>query len=77
MRSLRLAFCLVLAVPAVPAFAGPLAHREVLPNGVVVLVAERPAIPIVVVRVSVPAGSVQDPADGLGLANLTDRKSVV
>lgn len=51
--------------------AGPLAHRETLPNGAVLLVAERPAIPIVVVRVSVPAGAVRDPADGLGLANLT------
>lgn len=51
--------------------AGSLAHREILPDGVVLLVAERPAIPIVVVRVSVPAGAVRDPADGLGLANLT------
>ena len=51
--------------------AGPLAHREILPDGAVLLVAERPAIPIVVVRVSLPAGAVRDPADGLGLANLT------
>ncbi len=51
--------------------AGPLAEREILSNGAVLLVAERPAIPIVVLRVSVPAGSVHDPADGLGLANLT------
>src|SRR5258705_122202 len=51
--------------------AGRLARREVLPMGAVLLVAERPAIPIVVVRVSVPAGAVRDPADGLGLANLT------
>jgi zinc protease len=51
--------------------AGPLAHREILPNGPVLLVAERPAIPIVVIRVSVPAGSVRDPGDALGLANLT------
>ncbi len=35
------------------------------------LVAERPAIPIVVVRVGVPAGAVHDPADALGVANLT------
>jgi len=60
---------LLIALPA--SAAGLLAQREVLPNGAVLLVAERPAIPIVVVRVSVPAGSVHDPADGLGLANLT------
>ncbi|MGH7373747.1 MAG: M16 family metallopeptidase [Candidatus Rokuibacteriota bacterium] len=62
----------LLASVAFPAHAaGPLAEREILPNGAVLLVAERPAIPIVVLRVSVPAGSVHDPADGLGLANLT------
>ena len=49
----------------------PLAHREVLPNGLVLLVAERPAIPVVAVQVHVPAGSVLDPAARAGLANLT------
>lgn len=71
MRFLRLSLCIVLAAMAVPAFAGPLAHREVLPNGVVLLVAERPSIPIVVVRAYVRAGSVYDPTDAGGLANLT------
>ena len=62
----------VLAVMlAVPAAAGPLAHREVLPSGAVLLVAERSAIPIVVVRLYVRAGSVYDPADAGGLASLT------
>lgn len=51
--------------------AAPLAHREVLPNGIVLLVAERPAIPIVAVRVFSRAGAVFDPADRAGLANLT------
>ncbi|HSB40356.1 MAG TPA: pitrilysin family protein [Methylomirabilota bacterium] len=51
--------------------AGPLAQRETLPNGAVLLVAERPAIPIVVLRVGLPAGAVYDPDDGLGLASLT------
>ncbi len=54
-----------------PAAAGPIAHREVLPNGIRLLVAERPALPVVVVQVSVPAGSAQDPAEASGLANLT------
>lgn len=51
--------------------AAPLAHREVLPNGIVLLVAERPAVPIVAVRVYMRAGAVLDPPDKGGLANLT------
>jgi zinc protease len=49
----------------------PLATRFVLPNGLVVLVAERPALPIVIVRVALGAGAVLDPPDKPGLANLT------
>ena len=73
MRSARLSLGIALAAMAfgAPALAGPLAHREVLPNGVVLLVAERAAIPIVVVRAYVGAGSVCDPADAGGLASLT------
>ena len=52
--------------------AGPaVATRFVLPTGVVVLVAERPGVPIVIVRAAVEAGSVLDPPDKAGLANLT------
>jgi len=69
MRVILAVLLLLLAGPA--SAAGPLAHREVLPNGAVLLVAERPAIPIVVVRVGVPGGAVHDPADALGVANLT------
>jgi zinc protease len=60
-----------LALLAVPARAAPIAHREVLPNGLVLLVAERPAVPIVSVRVFTRAGAVFDPDDRPGLANLT------
>src|SRR6058998_1780673 len=60
---------LLLALPA--SAAGPIAHREVLPNGIVLLVAERPAVPIVVVRTFAHAGAVLDPPDRAGLANLT------
>src|SRR4029453_6770938 len=66
---LYLAMLLVLA--GAPAAAGPIAHREVLPNGIVLLVAERPEVPIVAVRVFLSAGSVFDPAAKGGLANLT------
>lgn len=62
---------LALLLSTAPAAAGPLAHREVLPNGLVLLVAERPAVPIVVVRVFTRAGAVLDPPDRAGLANLT------
>ena len=54
-----------------PAGAAPLAHREVLANGIRLLVAPRPAVPIVVLRVSLRAGSALDPPDAPGLANLT------
>ena len=60
----------MLAASAVPA-AGPRAHREVLPNGIVLLVSERPAVPMVVVRVFTRAGGVLDPDGKEGLANLT------
>jgi zinc protease len=53
------------------ASAAPLAHREVLPNGVVLLVAAQPTVPIVSVRAYVRAGSAFDPPGAGGLANLT------
>jgi len=71
-RRPRLLVIVALAVAlAVPAGAAPLALREVLPNGMRLLVAPRPAIPIVVLRVYVRAGSTLDPPDAPGLANLT------
>jgi zinc protease len=77
--ALRLLAALLVLAPALaaapqaaaPAGGPPLAVRFTLPNGVVVLVAERPVLPIVIVRVSVAAGAVLDPADKAGLANLT------
>ena len=62
---------LVLVLLAAPASAAPLAHREVLPNGIVLLVAERPAVPIVATRLYLPAGAAFDPPDRGGLAALT------
>ena len=63
---------LLLVLPGTPA-AAPLARREVLPNGIVLLVAERPAVPIVAVRAYFRAGSAFDPPDLPGLATLTAR----
>jgi zinc protease len=66
----RLVLLLLLGLAA-PATGAPLAHREVLANGIVLLVAERPAVPIVAVRVLTEAGAVYDPPDRAGLAHLT------
>jgi zinc protease len=68
-RFTLLVFAVVLG--AWPAWAAPLdARREVLPNGLVLLVSERPAVPIVVARAYVRAGSAFDPPASPGLANL-------
>jgi zinc protease len=56
---------------SVASAAAPLAHREVLPNGIVLLVSAQPAVPIVSVRAYIRAGSVFDPPGAEGLANLT------
>lgn len=64
-----LAFLLLLPASVLTAPLG--AHRELLPNGIVLLVGERPGIPIVMVRAYVRAGSGFDPRDHPGLANLT------
>jgi zinc protease len=61
---------LLTAAPA-PAPAAPIAHREVLPNGIVLLVAERPGVPIVAVRAFMRAGAAFEPRERAGLANLT------
>ncbi|MFI5342163.1 MAG: M16 family metallopeptidase [Candidatus Methylomirabilales bacterium] len=56
------------APPAAPAAA--LGQREVLPNGMVLLVSEKHGVPIVTVSMLVQAGSILDPPDKPGVANL-------
>src|SRR4026209_2630041 len=58
------------AGPTPPA-AAPIAHREVLPNGIVLLVAERPGVPIGAARTFMRGGGGSAPPDRAGLANLT------
>jgi zinc protease len=70
-RSLVAVLVLALLLAAVPVTAGPIAHREVLPNGIVLLVAERAGVPIVAVRVFLRAGAAFEPRDRAGVANLT------
>ena len=66
-----IALALVALLLPLAASAAPIAHREVLPNGIVLLVAERPGVPIVAVRAFMPAGASFEPRDRAGLANLT------
>ena len=67
------AFCLFfILLPAIPpSCAGAIAEREVLPNGITLLHAEKKAIPIIRVVVAIRAGSIAETFDRAGLANLT------
>ena len=71
-RAARVSLLLLsLALVSRASAAPPLADREVLPNGIVLLVSERHALPIVAMNAYVRAGAVLDPTASLGLANLT------
>ena len=48
----------------------PTLHEERLPNGATLVVAERPGVPLVAVRLVVAAGAALDPPRGHGLAHL-------
>jgi len=54
-----------------PVYAGKIAEREVLDNGLVLLHAEKGTLPIVQVVVVINAGSIMDPPGKAGLSNLT------
>ncbi len=51
--------------------AGPIGERYVLDNGIVLLVKENHALPVVMVNMIIKAGAVMEPADKNGLAHLT------
>jgi len=53
------------------ALAEPLGKRVALDNGITLLVSERPGVPMIVVDVLIKAGSVFEPDQKAGLANLT------
>ena len=69
-RLFTLTVAIFLLLPAT-LWAAPLGQRSVLDNGLVLLVAERPEVPMVVTVVLVKAGSAQDEEGKEGLANLT------
>ena len=60
----------VQAPPAKKAF-GPIGERYVLDNGMVLLVKENHALPVVTVNMIIKAGAVMEPAEKNGLAHLT------
>lgn len=68
LAALLLAVALGPASP--PAWAAALGQREVCPNGMILLVAERHAVPIVTLSMLIQAGSMVDPAEKPGVANL-------
>lgn len=52
-------------------YADGIAEREVLDNGIILLHSEKTALPIVTVVVAIKSGSVVEPPEKSGLANLT------
>lgn len=68
LATLLVAVALCHATPA--AWAAVLGQRQMLPNGMVLLVSERRAVPIVTVSMLIQAGSILDPPDKPGVANL-------
>jgi len=69
-RSLVLLVAAMLLAAAATAGAAALGRREVLENGMVLLTAERAAVPIVTVSLLIRAGAIYDPPGKPGTANL-------
>jgi zinc protease len=61
----------ILLFTAVPSDAGLDIKRDVLENGLTLLIVERHNLPIVMVNVGIKAGSLIEPEEKAGLANLT------
>lgn len=71
MKTLVTTIVTLFALASTPLLAAPLGSRTVLDNGAILLVAERPAIPMVVMSIMLKTGAASDPAGKEGLANLT------
>src|SRR3990172_9533338 len=61
---------LVMCLAPWTAAAAALGHREVLPNGMILLASEQRAVPIVTATMLIQAGAILDPQDKPGVANL-------
>lgn len=71
-RLILLLFLVSIFTSVVPASAAEIKpKRLVLENGITLLILERPSLPIVSVEALIRAGSLYDPNDKAGLANLT------
>lgn len=64
---------MIFLATALPGLVGaaPLGRRSEMENGLIVLVAERHTLPMVTIEVMVKAGSLMEPKEKAGLANLT------
>src|SRR5262249_23472501 len=72
--TMKLSFVLSLILlewSASPILAAPLGTRTVLDNSAILLIAERPGIPMVVMNMVFKTGAAADPEDKAGLGNLT------
>lgn len=63
-------FVLALGLPKLSESA-PLGRRVMMKNGLILIVAERPTLPMVTIEILVKAGSLREPREKAGLANLT------
>jgi len=70
-HAIILLFLCSLALFVTSSYAAPIADREVLANGMTLLHSEKTVLPIVTVVVAIKAGSIAEPAEKSGLANLT------
>ena len=61
----------VLLVSVIPSSAGLNVNKEILDNGLTLLVAERHNLPLVIVTIGIRAGTLAEPAEKAGLSNLT------
>ena len=71
MKLYVLPLVLLLLAGTTPTTAAPLGTRTTLDNGAILLVAERPSIPMVVINMLFKSGAAADPAGKEGVANLT------
>lgn len=70
MKTLLLTIAIVVIGYSAPLQAAPLGSHTVLDNGAILLVAERPTIPMVVMNIMLKTGAASDPMGKEGLANL-------
>ncbi len=71
MRILLLGMVSLALADAESAVRLPSFSRQVLPNGIVLMLAPKPDVPMMTVQLTIRGGSESDPADMSGVASLT------